>query len=284
MTGKTSRRPLDLIRGHDRGKGQAALHLVSAYATTHNLVLGQVAVADKSNEITAIPVLLAHLAASGALAGGLVTIPGSSPRIFMGCQSDIAAAIVDHGADYLIATKDNQRTAHAEILSYFDTAPAAEIDSLVEVDKSHGRHETRRHFVSHRVDWMSGHRRYPGEPRFKGLKAIAMIETTIEADGKTTTERRCYVSSRALSTKDFAGAARCHWAIENGLHWVLDVLFKEDQSRLRAGHGAQNMARVRHFALNLIRAMPDKRTLKAKRKLATWDTNYLAEALSLPAR
>ena len=272
IDGKTSRRT------HDRGKGQAALHLVSAYATTHNLVLGQVAVADKSNEITAIPVLLAHLAESGALAGGLVTIDA------MGCQSDIAAAIVDHGADYLIATKDNQRTAHAEILSYFDTAPAAEIDSLVEVEKSHGRHETRRHRVSHRVDWMSGHRRYPDEPRFKGLKAIAMVETTIEADGETTTERRCYVSSRALSAKHFAEAARCHWAIENGLHWVLDVLFNEDQSRLRAGHGAQNMARVRHFALNLIRAMPDKRTLKAKRKLATWDTKYLAQALNLPAR
>ncbi len=114
--------------------------------------------------------------------------------------------------------------------------------------------------------------------------SLCSIETTIEADGKTTTERRCYISSRALSARDFAEAARCHWAIENGLHWVLDVLFKEDQSRLRAGHGAQNMARIGHFALNLIRAMPDKRSLKAKRKLATWDTNYLAEALSLPAR
>lgn len=272
IDGKTAR------GSHDRGKGQAALHLVSAYATTYNLVLGQEAVADKSNEITAIPVLLDHLALSGALTGSLVSIDA------MGCQSDIATAIVDHGADYLLATKDNQKTAHAEIESYFDTAPAGEIDSLVEVDTNHGRIEIRRHHVCYHVDWMSGHRRYPDEPRFKALKAIAMVETTLEAAGKATTERRCYVSSRALSAKDFAAAARSHWAIENGLHWVLDVLFKEDQSRLRAGHGAKNMALIRHFALNLIRAMPDKRPLKAKRKLATWDTDYLRAVLALPAR
>jgi predicted transposase YbfD/YdcC len=272
LDGKTSR------RSHDRAKGQAALHLVSAYATTHNLILGQTAVADKSNEITAIPLLLDHLAESGALTGSLVTIDA------MGCQSDIAAAIVDKGADYLLATKDNQKTAHAEIESYFDTAPEGEIDTLVEVDKNHGRHETRRHRVSHRVDWMSGHRRYPGEPRFKDLKTIAMVETIIERNGETTTERRCYVSSRALRAKHFAEAARSHWAIENGLHWVLDVLFKEDLSRLRAGHGANNMALVRHFALNLIRATPGKLPLKAKRKLATWDTQYLQAVLALPAR
>jgi len=129
---------------------------------------------------------------------------------------------------------------------------------------------------------MSGHRRYPNEPRFKGLRAIAMVETTIERNGETITERRCYVSSRALSAVDFAQAARSHWAIENGLHWVLDVLFKEDQSRLRVGHGAKNMALVRHFALNLIRAIPGKQTLKAKRKLATWDTDYLRIALTMP--
>jgi len=272
IDGKTSR------ASHDRGKGQAALHLVSAYASTHNLVLAQQATADKSNEITAIPVLLGHLAASGALTGSLVSIDA------MGCQSAIAAAIVDHQADYLLATKDNQKTAHAEIERYFDTAPMSEIDCLVEVDKNHGRHETRRHKVSHAVGWMSGHRRYPDEPRFQGLKAIAMIETTIEANATITTERRCYISSRRLSAKDFANAARSHWAIENGLHWVLDVSFKEDQSRLRQGHGAKNMAIVRHFALNLIRNTPDKRPLKAKRKLATWDTDYLRAILALPTR
>jgi len=267
IDGKTSR------RSHDRGRGQAALHLVSAYATTHSLVLGQRAVADKSNEITAIPLLLKELAASGALCGSLVSIDA------MGCQSDIAETIVDLGGDYLLATKDNQKTAHAEIQLYFDAAPADEIDALTEVEKGHGRIETRRHLVSQKVDWMSGKRRYPDEPRFKGLSTIAMVETRIETGAEVRVERRCYISSRNLTAKAFAEAARAHWGIENGLHWVLDVQFKEDQSRLRRGHGATNMAMVRHLALNLIRAMPGKQSIKGKRKLATWDTNYLMAAL-----
>lgn len=272
IDGKTSR------RSHDRGRGQGALHLVSAYATTHRLVLGSRAVADKSNEITAIPLLLEELAASGALAGSLVTIDA------MGCQSDIAETIVDLGGDYLLATKDNQKTAHAEIELYFASAPGEEVDVLAEVEKAHGRIETRRHLVSQRIDWMSGKRRYPDEPRFKSLRVIAMVETRIETGGQIRMERRCYVSSRALTAKTFAEAARAHWAIENGLHWVLDVEFKEDQSRLRRGHGANNMALVRHLALNLIRAMPGKQSIKGKRKLATWDTNYLLDALALQAR
>ena len=267
IDGKTSR------GSHDRGRGQAALHLVSAYATTHSLVLGQLAVADKSNEITAIPLLLKELAASGALAGGLVSIDA------MGCQSDIAETIVDLGGDYLLATKDNQKTAHAEIQLYFDAAPADEIDALTEVEKAHGRIETRRHLVSQRVDWMSGKRRYPDEPRFKGLSTIAMVETRIETGADVRLERRCYISSRNLTAKAFAEAARAHCGIENGLHWVLDVQFKEDQSRLRRGHGATNMAMVRHLALNLIRAMPGKQSIKGKRKLATWDADYLMAAL-----
>ena len=272
IDGKTSR------RSHDRGKGQAALHLVSAYATTHSLVLGQRAVADKSNEITAIPLLLEELAASGALAGSLVSIDA------MGCQSEIAEKIVNLGGDYLLATKDNQKTARAEIELYFETTPASETDVLTQTEKNHGRIETRKHRVSHRVDWMSGKQRYPDEPRFKGLKTIAMIETCVEAGGATKTERRCYISSRILTAKAFADAARAHWAIENGLHWVLDVEFNEDQSRLRRGHGAKNMGRVRHLALNLIRAMPGKTSIKGKRKLATWDTNYLLTALNLNPR
>ena len=130
---------------------------------------------------------------------------------------------------------------------------------------------------------MSGKRRYPDEPRFKGLSTIAMIETRVEKVGETTTERRCYISSRRLTAKAFAQAARAHWGIENSLHWVLDVEFKEDQSRLRRGHGAKNMARIRHLALNLIRAMPGKTSIKGKRKLATWDTSYLLSALGLHA-
>jgi predicted transposase YbfD/YdcC len=267
IDGKTSR------RSHDRGRGQAALHLVSAYATTHSLVLGQLAVANKSNEITAIPLLLKELAACGALSGSLVSIDA------MGCQCDIAETIVDLDGDYLLATKDNQKTAHAEIQLYFDAAPADEVETLTEVEKAHGRIETRRHRVSQRVDWMSGTRRYPDEPRFKGLSTIAMVETRTETGAEVRVERRCYISSRRLTAKAFADAARAHWGIENRLHWVLDVQFNEDQSRLRRGHGAANMAVVRHLALNLIRAMPGKHSIKAKRKLATWDTDYLMAAL-----
>jgi predicted transposase YbfD/YdcC len=281
IDGKASR------RSHDRGRGQAALHLVSAYATTHNLVLGSQAVSEKSNEIIAIPLLLKELAESGALTGSLVSIDA------MGCQSDIAAQIVELGGDYLLATKDNQKTAHAEIELYFDGAPDSELDVLTEADKGHGRIETRRHMVSHNVGWMSGSRRYPDEPRFQGLCAIAMVETRIETPAdpsagsggtQVSIDRRCYISSRKLTAQAFADAARSHWAIENGLHWVLDVIFKEDQSRLRRGHGAQNMALVRHLALNLIRAMPGKNSIKGKRKLATWDEGYLLTALGLNPR
>jgi predicted transposase YbfD/YdcC len=272
IDGKTSR------RSHDRGRGQAALHLVSAYATTHNLVLGQVPVPDKTNEIGAIPVLLSQLGEKDQLQGALVTIDA------MGCTPGITEAIVDAGADYLIATKDNQPTVLAEIERYFAEAPASEIDTICDLNKAHGRIETRRCRVSTVVDWMSGHRRYPGEPRFKGLAAIAVIETTIEKGGQTILERRCFVSSATLDARRFAAAVRNHWRIENGLHWVLDVTFKEDQSRLRKGHGAKNMAVVRHFALNLVRTAPGPKSIKGRRKLAGWDTAYLLSILTGQAR
>ena len=272
IDGKTSR------RSHDRGKGQAALHLVSAYATTHNLVLGQTGVLEKSNEITAIPVLLQYLAQSGALTGALVSIDA------MGCQSAIAAAIVDQGGDYLLAAKDNQKTAHAGIELYFDTAPAGEAEVLESVEKNHGRLETRRHAVSGHVGWMSGQQRYPGEPKFKGIKTIGRIETTTESAAGIKKETRCYISSRVLDAAAFAKAVRSHWAIENGLHWVLDVEFGEDQSRLRQGHGAKNMAIARHFALNLVRAEPSRRSIKGKRKLASWKDAFLGSILGMERR
>jgi len=268
IDGKTSR------RSHDRGRGQAALHLVSAYATTHNLVLGQIPVPDKTNEIGAIPVLLRQLGEKGRLKGALVTIDA------IGCTPGVTEAIVEAGADYLIATKDNQPTVHAEIERYFADAPAREIDTMSSVGKAHGRIETRRCRLSTVVDWMSGHRRYPGEPRFKGLAAIAVIDTTSESNGHTAVERRCFVSSAKLDARRFATAVRNHWRIENGLHWVLDVTFKEDQSRLRKGHGAKNMAIVRHFALNLVRTAQGPKSIKGRRKLAGWDTAYLQSILT----
>jgi predicted transposase YbfD/YdcC len=182
IDGKTSR------RSHDRSKGKKALHLVSAWASNERgrsllrpgLVLGQEAVEEKSNEITAIPVLLQRLAITGAL----VTIDA------IACNPKIAQDINDAGADYLLAVKENQPTLLGEMQGYFDTAPAAEVETVTHVDKGHGRLETRRHLVSAKVDWMSGSRHYPGEPRFANLKTIGMVESTVEKAGRTSTEIR----------------------------------------------------------------------------------------------
>jgi predicted transposase YbfD/YdcC len=268
IDGKTSR------RSHDRSKGRKALHLVSAWATRERLVLGQEAVDEKSNETTAIPALLARLVVDGAL----VTIDA------IACNPAIARTITDAGADWLLAVKDNQPTLRGEMLSYFDGAPADEVETLTLFDKGHGRLETRRHVVSHAVGWMSGHRRYPGEPRFAGLATIGMVESTVEKAGETSTERRYYISSAALDAARFAEAVRAHWTIENQLHWVLDVQFKEDLSRLRTGHGAHNMAIVRHFALSLVQRVDDRRSIKTRRKRAGWDPEYLRTILQTQTR
>ena len=264
IDGKTSR------RSHDRKNGQKALHLVSAFATTSRLVLGQEAVDEKSNEITAIPALLERI----DLEGALVSIDA------MGCNpTTIAATIIEAKADYLLAVKDNQPTLHADIKSYFDTAPSGEVERSETVGKEHGRLEIRAHSVSHTVDWYASERSYPGAPRFPKLVTIGMVESRIERGEKIETERRSYISSRVLSAEAFGVAVRSHWAIENNLHWTLDVTFNEDQSRLRAGHGARNMAVVRHFALNLVRQAADKRSIKRRRKRASWDPQYLLQIL-----
>lgn len=272
LDGKTSR------RSHDRRAGQKALHLVSAFATHERLVLGQEACAEKSNEVTAIPALLERLAAGGSLKGALVSIDA------IACNPDIAQAVVDGGADYLLAVKENQSTLHGEIAAFFDAAQPEEVEAVVEVDKDHGRIETRRCTVSRRVDWLTGARRFPGEARFPKLAAIALIEARVEGRDRCTVERRFYISSAPLAAARCAAAVRGHWRIETSLHWVLDVLFREDHSRLRKGHGAQNMAIVRHFALNLVRRASDQRSLKRRRKCAGWNTQYLAQLLSLPPR
>lgn len=233
-------------------------------------MLGQEAVEEKSNEITAIPALLDRIDVEGAL----VSIDA------MGCNPGIAASILEAGADYLLAVKDNQPTLHADIKSYFDTAPAEECERTESVGKEHGRLEIRTHTVSHNVAWIASERFYPGAPRFPQLATIAMVESRIERGGKIERERRCYISSRALSAAAFADAVRSHWAIENNLHWTLDVTFSEDRSRLRAGHGAKNMAVVRHFALNLVRQVTDKRSIKRRRKRASWDPEYLLQILA----
>lgn len=259
IDGKTSRRT------HDRAQDRNPLHLVSAWASGQRLVLGQQACEAKSNEITAIPLLLDRLAIQGAL----VTIDA------MGCQTKIARKILDRGADYLLAVKDNWPNLHAEIARAFDDPDIARLPPHDTLDGDHGRIERRHHGVIHDVDFLNTDRRFPGEPRFPGLKAIAMVETEVERAGKTSRERRFYLSSLPLGAELFARAVREHWHIENRLHWVLDVVFHEDLSRLRSGNGPQNMATVRHITLNLLRGAKDKHSLKVRRKSAAWDDTYL---------
>ena len=262
IDGKTSRRT------HDRGKDRGPLHLVSAWASSQRLVLGQQACEAKSNEITAIPLLLERL----ALTGALVTIDA------MGTQTKIAQAVLDRGGDYLLALKDNQTSLYDEVRRYLDDPSAKHHSHFETTDGDHGRIEVRRHVVSHEVDWLTTARRFPGEPRFPGLGAIAMVEAEVERNGSFSLERRYYLSSMPLDAKLFAYAVRCHWHVENRLHWVLDVVFHEDLSRLRSGAGPRNMATVRHMAMNLLHMPKDKYSLKVRRKSAAWDTAYL-EAL-----
>jgi len=258
IDGKTSRRT------HNRAKGREPLHLVSAWAARQRLVLGQEATNAKSNEITAIPRLLERL----ALAGALVTLDA------MGCQTKIAEAIQAKGADYLIAVKDNWPNLHGEIERYFETPPDS-LDRHVTTDGDHGRIEVRRHVVSPDVAWLSTDRRFPGEPRFPGLAAIALVEAEVERGGKTTRARRYYLSSALLDARTFARAVRAHWGVENRLHWVMDVVFHDDLARLRTGHGPENMAIVKHMAMNLVQQATPTTSLKNRRKLAGWDPGYL---------
>lgn len=267
IDGKTSRRT------HDRAKGRNPLHLVSAWASSQRLVLGQQACGAKSNEITAIPLLLERL----ALTGALVTTDA------MGCQREIAQAVLDRGGDYLLAVKDNQPSLHDEVRRLFDDPKTVVHSQFKDTEGDHGRIETRRHRVSHDVDWLATERRFPGEPRFPGIRAVAVVEAEVErkggaSDRSVSRERRYFLSSLPLDARLFARAVRAHWHVENRLHWVLDVVFHEDLSRLRSGSGPQNMATVRHMALNLLRGARDKHSLKVRRKSAAWDPAYL-EAL-----
>ena len=187
-----------------------------------------------------------RLAGSGALTGALVTIDA------IACNPKIARDIVDHGADYLLAVKDNQPTLLAEIKSFFDDAGPETLDTNIVCDQGRGRIEQRRSDVSHAIDWMTGSRRFPGDYRFPKIAALIRIEARVEHKNHCTRERRYYISSRTLTAEQAAKAVRAHWRTETAPHWVLDVTFKEDLARVRKGHGAQNMAIVRHFAINIV--------------------------------
>jgi predicted transposase YbfD/YdcC len=271
IDGKTSRRT------HDRRKGLKALHTLSAYATAARLSLAHLSVPEKTNEITAIPDLLDHLAETKHLEGALVTIDA------MGTQVDIAAKIIAHGAHYLLPIKGNQPTLEKEVEDYFRTAPADELVIKETVEKGHGRIETRRYTASAVVDWIDAERAYPGQPRFEGIKTLLKVESRTEHHGRSTVETRVYICSAPLDIERIVHGARGHWGVES-FHWILDVAFKDDLSRYRPGHGAKNMAIVRRFALNLVRADTTKGSVKLKRKSAGWDPNYLLTILQIKAR
>lgn len=269
VDGKTSRRT------HARSKGCDPLHLVSAWASRQRLVLGQEAVAGKSNEIVAIPLLLGRL----ELKGALVTIDA------IGTQVEIARTIVEGGGDYLLSLKANWPALMAEVGTFFaDVANAHACQTFDTADADHGRLEQRHHVVSHDVDWLGSERRSPHERGFPRLAMIAMVQTRTERDGKIEQEQRYYISSAKLDAKTFANAVRAHWGVENRLHWVLDVVFHDDLARLRTGFGPQNMAVVKHMAMNLIRHPKDRHSLKNRRKLACLNADYLESILLGEAR
>jgi len=270
IDGKTSR------RSHDHAGDKGPLHLVSAFATTSRLVLGQEAVESKANELQAIPVLIDRLAEGGGLKGALVSIDA------IATNAKIAQTIRQAGGDYLLAVKANQPTLRAETQNAF--AAAADLDTHIDHDKGHGRIEKRTVDVLHEVDWLDGDRRFPGELRLPAAATIIRVQSRAELDDRSRFETRYYIASAKLTAPQAAEAVRGHWGIENRLHWVLDVVFAEDQSRLRKGHGAKNMAIVRHFAINLIRTATDKKSIKLRRKVAGWDTEYLAQRLGALTR
>jgi predicted transposase YbfD/YdcC len=268
IDGKTSRRT------HDKRKGLKALHTLSAYATNARLTLAQLSVPEKSNEITAIPELLDHLAATGQLEGALVTIDA------MGCQVEIAAKIAGHKADFMLALKGNQPTLEAETEEYFNTAPKSELVTKTTIEKGHGRIETRIYTASSNVDWIGAEKSYPGQPRFENINTLVKAVNRTEYADRCTFDTRLYISSAPLDIERLADASRDHWGVES-MHWLLDVAFKDDLSRYRSGHGAKNMAVVRRFALGLVRANKSRGSVKTKRKAAGWAPAFLLEILQI---
>jgi len=257
-----------LRRSFGKGTAKRAIHMVSAWATANGVVLGQRKVDTKSNEITAIPALLALL----ALKGCIVTIDA------MGCQRAIAQKIVEQGADYVLALKGNQPTLEQAVKPFFLTGPEAEAhwsqsDYHEHTEHGHGRVETRRAWISADLDAELRAAAWPG------LQSIGLVEATRTVGEKTAVEQRFYLSSLPPQAGEFAQTVRKHWGIENQLHWTLDVTFREDQSRLRTGYGAENFAVLRHIALNLLRQEPSAKSLPRKRLACALNPDYLLKVL-----
>ena len=263
------------VRGtYQKGRQKRAIHMVSAWATNNKLVLGQVKVNDKSNEITAIPELLNLLAISGCI----VTIDA------MGCQTEIAEQIVAQEADYLLAVKQNQGHLYEDIAWLFKFATAANyaeegFDVSGTVNKDHGRLESRRCWLIADPEWLTHIR---DRQRWPKLAAVVKVEATRHGQRRRKPEVRYYIASYTTMAKDMLAATRRHWGIENEVHWVLDVVFNEDATRIRDRNSSQNLVVLRHMALNLLRQdKSTKLSLRAKRLKATWDMDHLQQVLSV---
>lgn len=260
-----------LRHSYDRGADKGAIHMVSAWASANRLVLGQRKVNDKSNEITAIPELLKILEINGCI----VTIDA------MGCQKEIVSQIVQQGGDYVLALKGNQGELFEDVQWLFEQAATTDFldvehDFCQSIDKGHGRLEIRRCWTLSNLDYLVQ------LPLWSGLQTIALVQSERRINGKVSTENRYYISSLPCQAALIANAVRTHWSIENCLHWVLDVSFHEDASRIRKNNSPENMTMLRHFALNLItRDKSSKSSIRAKRKKAAWDLAYLNYLLSL---
>jgi predicted transposase YbfD/YdcC len=268
IDGKTSRRSY-------QQKGKSPIHMVSAFAVRQRLVMGQVKVADKSNEIVAIPKLLDMMAIEGAV----VTIDA------MGCQRDIAQKIIDKKADYVLALKGNQGTLRQDVEVFVVEQQAtgfkdARISRDETVDGDHGRIETRTTTVIHDVAWLKERHNWPG------LNAVVMVESIREIPGsspqtdKIERETRFYITSLALLASSLGPIVRSHWAVENSLHWVMDMIFRDDECRIRTEHAPANFTTIKHMAHNLIRKAPGKDSFRLRRKVAAWDDDFLATLIT----
>ena len=251
-----------------RAAGGAGIpFIVNAWSSSNGIVLGQVKVDDKSNEITAVPELLDAL----LLKGCIVTLDA------MGCQRKTAAKIVGAGADYVISLKGNQETLHAEVAAFLEDAAARdpqELDRFETVEKGHGRIETRVCSQSGRLGW------FADLDQWQGLKSVFMVDSVRKIKGASTSERRFFISSLPVDARKALGASRSHWNVENQLHWRLDVQFNEDQCRARTKNAAENLAILRRIALNMLNGeKTKKRGVKGKQKNASWNHDYLMKLL-----
>ncbi len=254
-----------LRRSFDRASDKSALHMVSAWGCDQRMVLAQIATDAKSNEITAVPKLLEML----SLKGTIVTADA------LNCQREIARKIIDQGGDYALALKGNQGTLHDDVVTYLNDPASKTVTAKPVVEGDHGRIETRSATVSTDIEWLQDIHQWPG------LAAIAKVDRTREIKNKTTSETAYYLFSAPLSPERGNEVVRSHWGIENRLHWRLDVTMNEDQDRTRLDNGPQNLAVLRHMALNVMQKDKSKNSLRGKFMRAGWDDRYMAQLLAL---